>query len=167
MQLIYIILGIVALIYIWRIFVGSRNGLIDEVGALADIVIISFAVVAGIVVIQSIIHKNLIGFLVSGIILLIVLIAKKLIRMVFFLLQLIAELPLLNGLNKFLGTLAGIIEATVLIWVDFAVISCLKIPINGQVLSELITTNTFLNFLYRYNLLYNLIQNIISLFMVT
>ena len=42
----YIVLGIVILIYIWRIFNGSRNGLIDEVGALADIVIVSAMVVA-------------------------------------------------------------------------------------------------------------------------
>ena len=45
----YIVLGIVILIYIWRIFNGSRNGLIDEVGALADIVIVSAMVVAGMI----------------------------------------------------------------------------------------------------------------------
>ena len=50
----YIVLGIVILIYIWRIFNGSRNGLIDEVGALADIVIVSAMVVAGIIVIESV-----------------------------------------------------------------------------------------------------------------
>ena len=64
----YIVLGTVVLIYIWRIFRGSRAGLIDEAGALADIVIVSFAVVAGIVVIESALEKNLIGFLVAGII---------------------------------------------------------------------------------------------------
>ena len=68
----YIILGIVVLIYIWRVFSGSRNGMIDEVGNLADIVIVSFAVVAGIVVFESALGKNLIGFLVSAIILLVI-----------------------------------------------------------------------------------------------
>ena len=128
----YIVLGIVILIYIWRIFNGSRGGLIDEVGALADTVIVSAMVVSGIVVIESVLGKNLIGFLVSGIILLVILIARKLIRMVFCSLGLIAKLPLLNWLNKFLGTLAGVIEATVVIWVGFAVISCLNIPINRK-----------------------------------
>ena len=69
----YIVLGIVILIYIWRIFNGSRNGLIDEVGALADIVIVSAMVVAGIIVIESVLGKNLIGFLVAGIIFLVIL----------------------------------------------------------------------------------------------
>ena len=32
----YIVLGIVILIYIWRIFNGSRNGLIDEVGGIRE-----------------------------------------------------------------------------------------------------------------------------------
>ena len=80
----YIVLGIVILIYIWRIFNGSRNGLIDEVGALADIVIVSAMVVAGIIVIESVLGKNLIGFLVAGIIFLVILIARKLIRVVFW-----------------------------------------------------------------------------------
>ena len=154
----YIVLGIVILIYIWRIFNGSRNGLIDEVGALADIVIVSAMVVAGIIVIESVLGKNLIGFLVAGIIFLVILIARKLIRVVFCSLGLIAKLPLLNWLNKFLGTLAGVIEATEVVWVGFAVISCLNIPINGEPLVTLITANRFLDFLYRHNLLYNFIQ---------
>lgn len=161
----YIVLGIVILIYIWRIFNGSRGGLIDEVGALADTVIVSAIVVAGIVAIESVLGKNLIGFLVAGIILLIILIARKLIRMVFCSLGLIAKLPLLNWLNKFMGTLAGVIEATVVIWVGFAVISCLNIPINGQPLITLITANRFLDFLYRHNMLYNFIQRIIGIFL--
>lgn len=161
----YIVLLIVALIYIWRIFEGSRNGLIDEVGALADFVIVSFAVVAGIVVIESILGKNLIGFLVSGIILLVILLARKLIRIVFCSLGLIAKLPFLNWLNKFLGLLAGIIESTVVVWVGFAVISCMNIPVNGQPLVTLITTNRFLEFLYQHNVLYNFIQRMIGIFL--
>lgn len=161
----YIVLLVVVFIYIWRVFSGSRNGLIDEVGALADIVIVSFAVVAGIVVIESILGKSLIGFLVSGIILLIILIARKLLRAIFCSLGLIVKLPLLNGLNKFLGTLAGIVEATVVIWVGFAVISCLRIPVNGQPLVGLITANRFLDFLYQHNLLYNFIRRIIGIFL--
>lgn len=161
----YIVLGVVAVIYIWRIFCGSRNGLIDEVGDLADIVIVSLAVVSGIVVIESVLGKNLIGFLVSGIILLIILIARKLIRLVFCSLGLVAKLPLLNGFNKFLGMFAGVVEATVVIWVGFAVISCLKIPVKGQPLVELIRENLFLDFLYRYNLLYNFVQRMIGIFL--
>lgn len=161
----YIVLIVVALIYIWRMFMGYRNGLIDEVGALADIVIVSVAVVAGIVVIESILGKNLIGFLVSGIILLVILIARKLLRFVFCSLGLIAKLPVLSGLNRFLGTLAGMTEATVIVWVGFAIISGLRIPVNGHPLVELITANKFLDFLYQHNLLYNFIQKMIGIFL--
>lgn len=161
----YIVLGAVILIYIWRVFCGSRNGLIDEVGALADIVIVSLAVVAGVILIESALGKHLIGFLVSGILLLIILLARKLIRLVFCSLGMIAKLPLLNGLNKLLGTIAGIIEATVVIWVGFAVISCLKIPVNGQPLVDLIRENRFLDFLYQHNMLYNFIQRVIGIFL--
>lgn len=134
-------------------------------GALADIVIVSLAVVAGIVVIESALGKNLIGFLVSGIILLIILIARKLLRLVFCSLGLIAKLPILSGLNRLFGTIAGVIEATVIVWVGFAVISCLRIPIDGEPLVALITENKFLNFLYQHNMLYNFIQRMIGIFL--
>ncbi len=159
-----IIFAAVVLIYIWRIVKASHKGLIDEVGSLADIVIISFAVIVGIVVIDSIIHKNLIGFLVSGIILLVILIAKKIIRTIFMSLQIIAKLPLLSSMNKLLGFLAGVVEATVLVWVIFSVVSYLRIPIQGEFLPEMVAENTFLNFLYEHNLLYNSIQKIIQIF---
>ena len=113
---------------------------------------------------ESALGKNLIGFLVSAIILLVILIARKLIRLVFCSLGLIAKLPLLNGLNKFLGLFAGIVEATAVIWVAFAVIGCMRIPVNGQPLVELIRANLFLNFLYEHNMLYNFIQKIIGIF---
>ncbi len=161
----YIVLGAVILIYIWRIFRGSRHGLIDEVGALADIIIISAMVVAGIVVAESILGKNLIGFLVAGILFLIILITRKLLRIIFCSLGLIAKLPLLNGLNKLLGTIAGVIEATAIIWVGFAVISCLRIPVYGQHLAELITANRVLNFLYQNNLLYRFVQRVTGMFL--
>ena len=60
----YVVIGI----YIWRVFAASRKGLIDEVETLIDIIIIAFGVVSSIVVISSVLSKNLISFLVSGII---------------------------------------------------------------------------------------------------
>ena len=161
----YIVLGAVILIYIWRIFQGSRHGLIDEVGALADIVIISAMVVAGIVVAESILGKNLIGFLVAGILFLVILITRKLLQIIFCSLGFVAKLPLLNGLNKLFGTIAGVIEATAIIWVGFAVISCLRIPVYGQHLVELIAANRVLHFLYQNNLLYRFVQRMIGIFM--
>ena len=77
-----VVLIIVIGIYIWRVFAASRKGLIDEIETLIDIIIISFGVIAAIVVINSILHKNLIGFLVSGIITTIILIARNLIRII-------------------------------------------------------------------------------------
>lgn len=160
----YIILTVIALIYVWRIFKGSHNGLVGEVGSLADIVIISLAVVAGIVLVESILGKKLIGFLVSGIILLIALLARGLLRVVFGSLGLIAKLPLISGCNKFLGAFAGVAEGTAIAWVGFALISLLNIPVNGEPLVRLVTANRFLNFLYQNNMLYRFIQRMIGMF---
>ncbi len=79
-------------------------------------------------------------------------------------LQIIAKLPLLSSMNKLLGFLAGVVEATVLVWVIFSVVSYLRIPIQGEFLPEMVAENTFLNFLYEHNLLYNSIQKVIQIF---
>lgn len=52
-----------------------------------------------------------------------------------------------------------------IVWVGFAVISCLRIPIDGEPLVALITENKFLNFLYQHNMLYNFIQRMIGIFL--
>ena len=77
-----IILIIILLIYIWRIYQGIKRGLIEEMGALASILLISVAVITLVTLIESILLKNVIAFLVTGIILMILLIAWKVIKII-------------------------------------------------------------------------------------
>ena len=159
-----VVLIIVIGIYIWRVFAASRKGLIDEIETLIDIIIISFGVIAAIVVVNSILHKNLIGFLVSGIITTIILIARNLIRIIFTPFRLITQLPIIKSLNRILGLLTGILEGTILAWVFLAVILCWKENIGDQVFLMQIQENTFLNFLCEHNILGNFIYKITSIF---
>ena len=159
-----VVLLIVIGIYVWRVFAASRKGLVDEIETLIDIIILSFGVVAAIIVVNSILHKNMIGFLVSGIATTIILIARNLIRMIFAPLRWIAQLPIIKSLNRILGFLTGILEGTILAWVFLAVLLCWKENIGDQVFLMQIQENTFLNFLSEHNILGNFIYRITSIF---
>lgn len=162
-----IILIIILVIFIWRVYQGTKRGLIDEIGALANILLSAIAVVAIVTMIESIILKNLIGFLVTGIILLILLIAWKVIRFIICSLRVIAKLPILNSLNRMLGLLAGLLEATLISWVILTVITSFDIYIGGVHIIEEIQRNPFVNFLYANNLLHEGLRRTIDIFVST
>ena len=159
-----IVLIIILLIYIWRIYQGIRRGLIDEIGALANIVMVSIAVITGVTLIESIIQKNLIAFLVSGIILLILLIAWKVIKIIFCSLSFIAKLPILSSLNRFFGFIAGVAEATIISWVLLTLITSIEVYVGDTLIIEEIGQNVFVNFLYENNMLHEGLQKIIDIF---
>ncbi len=148
---------VILIVYIWRVTMGARRGLVGEVGALADICIVSFLVVDGIAVFDSIINKKLLTFLASGVIFLVVLIARKAIRAVFALLQWIVKLPILHSLNMFFGIAAGAFEATVIVWVFYAFLPYVNALFPDNFLIDQIAKNTFLSWLYLNNALGSLV----------
>lgn len=160
LQNVNIVFLLVLILYIWRITRGSTQGLVGEVSAFADIVIVCFLVIVGITFFDSILNKNLISLLISGILFLVVLIARKVIKAVFCSLQVIAKLPLLSHLNQFLGLLAGVIEATLIVWVFYAFLPAISAVIPGNAIMDRITSNTFLNYLYFHNDLDGFVQAI-------
>ena len=156
----FVVIGI----YIWRVFVASHKGLVDEIETLIDIIIIAFGVVSSIVVINSVLHKNLIAFLVSGIIMITIVLTRKILRLIFLPLEWIIQLPIIKGLNHFLGLLAGIVEGTIIAWVVLAAVMCWKENGGDQIFLLQIQQNTFLNFLCEHNILRNVIYTITSFF---
>jgi len=151
---------IILVLYIWRIGKGSRDGFIAEVGVLADICIVSFMVADLVTAVDSIIDKEIVSFLTSAAVFLIILIARKVIRAVFCLLKWIAKLPLLNSLNQLFGLLAGAFEATVIVWAFYTFLPDLKTFLPGDVVMKQVTENTFLNYLYLHNELGTLVQTV-------
>lgn len=154
---------IILILYIWRIGKGSREGFVSEIGTLADICIVSFMVADLVTVADSIIDKELISFLTSAAVFLIILLARKVIRAVFCLLKWIARLPLLNSLNQVLGLIAGALEATVIVWAFYTFLPDLSSFLPGDIVMKQVTSNTFLNFLYLHNELGTLVQTVAHL----
>lgn len=78
-------------------------------------------------------------------------------RIAVFLLNILEHLPLVHGVNKFAGLLAGLAEGLVAIWILGIVLSVIGTTPLGQSAAECIRKSVFLQVLYGNNLLQQII----------
>ncbi len=75
-------------------------------------------------------------------------------------LNIISKLPIINGLNKTAGLLAGLLQGIVVVWIGCIVLTVLGGTKLGQNMFEMINESTFLSIIYNNNLLLNFIINL-------
>lgn len=75
-------------------------------------------------------------------------------------LNIISKLPIINGLNKSAGLLAGLLQGIVIVWIGCVFLTVLGGTKLGQSIFEMINENTFLSIIYDNNLLLNFIVNL-------
>lgn len=75
-------------------------------------------------------------------------------------LDLVVKLPVLKGINRFLGMLAGSIKGFLIVWVVFYLIHIMATTDLGTRLVTYIGENEFLAFLYQHNLLVQIFAGI-------
>ena len=75
-------------------------------------------------------------------------------------LNIISKLPIINGLNKTAGIMAGLIQGIVVIWIGCIFLTMLGSSKIGQTLFTYINESTFLSIIYNNNLLLSFITNL-------
>ncbi len=75
-------------------------------------------------------------------------------------LELVVKLPVLKGINRFLGMLAGGVKGFLIVWVAFYLIHIMAATDLGTRLVTYIGENEFLAFLYQHNLLVQIFTGI-------
>lgn len=110
-----IALAIIALIFIWRIKAGFKKGLVSELNTVLSVL---GAVLLGYLIklkMGSAMKEGL-GVTISLVLLIcIVLLAIKILKAIITALKLFTWLPIIKGINRLLGAVAGIIEAFVMV----------------------------------------------------
>ena len=79
------------------------------------------------------------------------LIAHRLLGLVFFSAKLISKLPVVHTADKLLGAIVGVVETALIIWLIFALTD--KMGMVGTIILENTQGNRILNFLYAHNYL--------------
>ena len=82
------------------------------------------------------------------------------IRLLGYILDVLAKLPVINGINKAAGAVVGGAKCIVIIWVVFLALTLLCNTQLGQKGMELIQNDVFLNFLYSQNVFIKVFMSI-------
>lgn len=116
----------------------------------ADTVLAETGVYAGIA-------QSLAGFIVQGIAFVTVLILSWiLVHVISALLGIVSHIPILKGVNRFTGMLAGLMEGILIVWIAFYIVALCSTGETGRVIVSYINQSAFLKELYENNILLSL-----------
>ncbi len=96
---------------------------------------------------------NIISFVVTW------LIVASFIWLAVMTLDVIANLPVIHGINQMLGLLLGAVQALAIVWIAFLVITIFSGTAIGKLLMEMIEKSILLGKLYDMNVFLNFLQN--------
>lgn len=92
------------------------------------------------------------GFMVTGIAFLIALLAALVVmHIIGKLLNLFSKLPIIRGINRFLGLFAGLIQGLIVVWIFMYLVAVCCTNNFGQIMTGLINQSHFLTYLYNNN----------------
>ena len=116
----------------------------------ADTVLAETGVYAGIA-------QSLAGFIVQGIAFVTVLILSWiLVHVISALLGIVSHIPILKGVNRFTGMLAGLMQGLLIVWIAFYIVALCSAGETGRVIVSYINQSAFLKELYENNILLSL-----------
>lgn len=96
----------------------------------------------------------------AGVFIIVFLIISIALGVICIALDILSKLPIINGLNKTAGLLAGLIQGIIVVWIGFLVLTAFAGTAMGQKMFGLINDSTFLSLLYNNNLLLKFITNL-------
>lgn len=111
----YAALIIIALIFIWRMTVGFRKGMVQEIISLIAMAVAGVCVLLIFGAIGSYLNREIGKVVQMVIVLLVVCVVYRLIHVLFTSLELISKLPVIKWLDKLLGIVIGAGEAALIV----------------------------------------------------
>ena len=114
-QMYYIALIIIAIIFIWRIKAGFRKGMIQEIISLIAMVIAGVCVILILGAAGSYLNQEIGKTIQMVAVLAVVCLIYRLVHVLFTSLELISKLPIIKGVDKLLGAVVGLAEAVLIV----------------------------------------------------
>ena len=83
-----------------------------------------------------------------------------LIRILLYVFDVIAMLPIIGGLNRLAGAALGLMIALTVVWIFFLIVTLLYATDIGKDMLRMIQENPFLSFLYKNNYIWNVVTGL-------
>lgn len=148
----YMVMVIVAIMIVC-VLLGYFKGLVGEIISIIALLlgILGMAILA--VVVGNALDHEFGGAIMAALFLLVYIVLVQLIKVILKGINFLTKLPIINGLNKSLGTLFGVLQGLIIIWVLFIVISKYNISDMNKEWIDMIRENKYTEILYKYNVL--------------
>ncbi|MDO4463364.1 MAG: CvpA family protein [Bacillota bacterium] len=111
----YFALIIIALMFIWRVAVGFRKGMVQEIISLIAMGVAGICVILILGAIGSYFDQEIGKVIQTVLILFAVCLVYRLVHVLFTSLELVSKLPIVKGLDKLLGAVVGCAEAVLIV----------------------------------------------------
>ncbi len=142
---------ILAIIVVWRICRGFKNGFAKELNHLVSVFMALIVLSLTILLIASIMGKNTKTIIISAVLLIAVSFLYRLVSVLMKSIETIANLPIINIANKLLGMFAGALEVLVVIWIMYVIIEAFPTGQFGYRVMEWTNQSTILINIYNKN----------------
>lgn len=146
-----IMLIVVALIILFQMRSGYKKGMVKEIISLITLLIVGIMVALLACVLHTYMHKEFIGLVLAVILLTVLGVVHKLLKVVFFSIKAIAELPVVSLLNKLLGAVLGLAEVLFILQLIYFWVSTFGMGTLGEQIVSYTNDSLFLNFFYEHN----------------
>ena len=151
---------IVLIVLILKMVEGYKRGMVKEIISFVSLLVLCVVVALIGHGLQSYMEKEFLGVIIAVFLLGLLGIAHHLLGLVFFPAKLISKLPIIHWADKLLGIIAGALETVVILWTVFIFSMNSLLGMLGQQILAYTQENEILSWLYRYNLLARLLENI-------
>ena len=111
----YFALIIIVLIFIWRVAIGFRKGMVQEVISLIAMAVAGVCVVLILGAIGSYLNQEIGKVIQMVLVLFAVCLVYRLVHVLFTSLELVSKLPIIKVLDKLLGAVVGCAEAVLIV----------------------------------------------------
>ncbi len=147
----YMTYAVIAILVVFAL-IGYMKGLVGEITTFIALVLGVIGLALVMLVVDNALDEEFDDALLILLFLLVFIMLVQLIKVLLKTVKFLAKLPLINGVNKLLGTLLGIAEGVVVVWVCFILISKYNVFGKSIAMLEMIKENKFTDFLYDSNL---------------
>lgn len=111
----YVALIIIGLIFIWRMVIGFKKGMVQELLSLVAAVVAGVCMVLILGAVGSYFEDDIGQVIKTVLVLLAVCVVYRLVNILFTSLKLISKLPIVKSVDKLLGIVVGFAEAGVIV----------------------------------------------------
>jgi len=145
---------------------GYKRGLVEEIKTVVALILAILAIGMFVVAVRGYMEKETLRTILGIICLTIAAIVYKIADFILSTLKTISNIPVIHGVDKLTGFLAGVLEAVVLLWIVFLVITLFEFNGISEAILTNIKENELLLLLYQYNPLTKLLADVLPVITV-